>query len=424
MDQRKKEAVFSYIDQEKQKIIQRGDDFFHCAELGFREIKTQQMICQALEEMGIPYEKTAQTGVAASLGTGSSYHIGLTCDIDALPDGKGGTIHSCGHSIQTAAGLTVLEALQKTNVLAETDGKVTVFFTPAEEFIDFAYRDQLIAEGKIRSRSGKQDMILSGVFDGVDCILSCHANGEAEARFDIGSTLAGFLAKKAVFHGTASHSGAAAHLGKNALHGAVLCQNAIAFLKDQFPPEAGIRLHPVLTSCSGDVNTIPDQAVLEMYLRANTQEILLDCDDRLNQCIYNCGKALGLDVTVENTPGYLPLAQSKKINSVVEKNMRLFCRGEEDIIHGPVSGASGDVGDLGYLIPTVQFGFSGIQGRFHSDQFAVIDPENCYIRTAKILCGTILDLFAQKELRDYPVSYEEKKAWYCKDWLKCTAKIS
>lgn len=39
--------------------------------------------------------------------------------------------------------------------------------------------------------------------------------------------------------------------------------NAIAYMKDQFPAEAGLQLHPVITSCGGSVNVIPEEAVLE-----------------------------------------------------------------------------------------------------------------------------------------------------------------
>ena len=72
--------------------------------------------------------------------------------------------------------------------------------------------------------------------------------------------------KKAVFTGAAAHSGAAAHMGKNALHGASLCMDAIAYMKDQFPKEAGLQIHPVITQCGGSVNIIPDKAV-DVYKR-------------------------------------------------------------------------------------------------------------------------------------------------------------
>ena len=71
--------------------------------------------------------------------------------MDALP-GKGftGQIHSCGHSIQTTIALAAAEIIKKTNMLEGSGVSVSLIFTPAEEFIDFEYRDRLIAEGRIK----------------------------------------------------------------------------------------------------------------------------------------------------------------------------------------------------------------------------------------------------------------------------------
>ena len=91
--------------------------------------------------------------------------------------------------------------------------------------------------------------------------------------------------------------------------------------------------------------------------------------------------------------------------------------GEDDIVKNVISGASGDVGDLGFLIPTVQFGFSGIDGIFHSDSFKIADKENCYINTVKIICGTIADLAANQSLRVKRENFEEKKKYYLNNWL-------
>ena len=261
-------------------------------------------------------------------------------------------------------------------------------------------------------------MIACGYFDDIDCVLSIHANGDKSKSklFDINSTLAGFTAKKAVFKGQAAHSGAAPHLGKNTLHGAVLCENAVAFLKDQFAPEAGVKINPVITEPGGSVNIIPDRTVLEAYIRANDIAALMDADKRVDMCIEHCAKALGLDYEISNTIGYMPLRQSRLLNKAVKNNMLLLC-GPEFIDENIVSSASGDVGDLGFLLPTIQFGFSGIDGNFHSDSFKIADKENCYINTLKVVCGTIADLISSKEYRAINENYSEDKKYYLKSWL-------
>ncbi len=404
-----KEELLQYIENERQVIFQRGEEFFQCAELGFCEVQTAKKITDLLDAWGVSYQKeVALTGVIATLGEGDSYHIAIVADIDALPrkDGKG-NIHSCGHSIQTTIALSVLKTLHESNIMEQTDCRVSFYFTPAEEYIDFEYRDRLIAEGKLEFPSGKQNMIALGCFDGVDCVLSAHANGDEDTKFDVGSTLAGFVAKKAVFMGRAAHSGAAPHLGRNSLHGAILAMNALSFLKDQFPAEKGLRLNPVLTEGDGSVNTIPDRTVLETYVRANDNETLFEACKRFDGCLEHCAKALELDCLISNTAGYLPLAQSKELNRVIRENMLRYCT-QEEIVNSPVSGASGDVGDLSFLIPTIQFGFSGVKGRFHDDSFQIWDYENCYVTSTKVILGTVYDLLVEPRNRVCHKEYQQR----------------
>ncbi|MCS0543280.1 hypothetical protein NXY55_25195, partial [Aeromonas veronii] len=40
--------------------------------------------------------------------------------------------------------------------------------------------------------------------------------------------------------------------------------------------------------------------------------------------------------------------------------------------------AAGDIGDLSYMIPCIQIGYSGFTGTIHGDDFIDIDPEFIY----------------------------------------------
>ena len=173
---------------------------------------------------------------------------------------------------------------------------------------------------------------------------------------------------------------------------------------------------PVITEPGGTVNITPDKTVLETYIRANDVDSLYEAAKKVDHLISCCGSALGLSVEIENTPGYMPLQQSAALNEVIHDNMRLLCE-EDDIVKGVISGASGDVGDLSYLLPTVQMGFSGVTGSFHSDEFTITDEENCYINTSKVLGGTILDLLQNPQLQVTNPHYYKMKEDYLKKWL-------
>ena len=413
-----KKELWARIDEERDEAIERGRELFDSPELGFQEVKTAEIICRYLDAWGVPYHKgVSLTGVVATIGEGG-YHIAVAADMDALPrqDGQG-CIHACGHSIQVANALTMLRVLLPWAREGRLGGRVSFFFTPAEELTNPDFRNQLMAEGKIIGRSGKQDMIARGWFDDVDCVLSCHASGDPEKKFDVDSVLTGFMVKKAVFHGRPAHSGGAPHLGRNALHGAILTQNALSFVKDQFDPAACVRIQPVISGVSGGINIIPDQAVLESYVRAADKETLFRAGRRFDECVEGCAKAMELTAEIRTDPGYLPLNQSAVICRALEENMLAFCAPEQIDRH-PVSGASGDVGDLGTLLPTVQFGFSGIDGVFHSDHFAVADELHCYIDAAKVLAGTAADLLNRPELQVRNEHFAEDQENYLTKWLQ------
>ena len=276
-----KQRVFSRIDDSAADILERSRRLFDIPELGYREFSTGKLIRGWLDEWSIPYETVSYTGLLVSLGQGDPV-VAVVADMDGLPKKGGeGCIHSCGHSLQTSAALALIEALKDEPL----KGTLKVIFTPAEEMIDAGYRQDLICRGLVKYPSGKQDMIAKGIFDGVDCVLSCHASGEPDCRFDVGSTLKGFVILKAVYSGLGAHAGAAPFAGKNALHAAILAQTGIAFLKDRFDPKDGVNVQPVISEAAGTVNIVPDHAAVETYVRAITQDALSAAADLVENCL-------------------------------------------------------------------------------------------------------------------------------------------
>jgi metal-dependent amidase/aminoacylase/carboxypeptidase family protein len=192
--------------------------------------------------------------------------------------------------------------------------------------------------------------------------------------------------------------------------------NALAFLAARFAPEAGVRLHPIIKDSGMSLNVIPEMAIMESYVRANTREAMFEAQERFDACVRHCAEALDLTASVETQSGYLPLRQSETLCGAVCCNMLEICS-SESIAQNIVSGASGDIGDLGFLIPCVQFGFSGIQGRIHSDNFTIADPEHVYMDTARVVLGTVIDILADPQLQVRNEEYEKDKAFYLHEWL-------
>ena len=85
-----KSRLYEYIDSRRGEIIERGRRFFDCAELGFKEEKTMDMICTELDELGVPYEKgIAMTGVKATIGKGKGIISALRRILMRCPERMG-----------------------------------------------------------------------------------------------------------------------------------------------------------------------------------------------------------------------------------------------------------------------------------------------------------------------------------------------
>ena len=390
-----------FIDAHHDELLELGDELFRCPELGFKEFKTAARLKQYFEQYGISIDRNFDiTGFSVSIGSGKP-HIGMIAELDAIPTAghpfanpDTTAAHACGHSTQQVIGAGALLALK--DQIQKMGGKVTLFFTPAEEFTDAEYRKMLVKEGKIRYLSGKQNMIAEHIFDDVDCVLHFHAMSNEQYRFSLGAVLSGFVYKKITFIGKASHAAALPHKGINALNECTLFLNAINMLRETFRDEDVVRVHGMITYGGNTVNSIPDKIVYECYVRSINADVVIDLNKRVSNAAECCAKAIGGSVIIEDTPGYLPFHQDALLNETVYEHMLEFADASE-ILHGEMSPAAGDVGDLSMFKPVIQFGYNGFSGAIHGADLAIKDPEEVYIVQTKLLASIAYDLLEHPE---------------------------
>ena len=402
--------LFQYIDDHREELLALGETLFACPELGFKEFKTAAHLKEWLAGHDIKVEQEFDiTGFSVSIGEGSP-HIGIIAELDAIPtpghpcaDPETGAAHACGHSTQLVIAVGALTALKET--MKELPGKVTVFFTPAEEFTDIEYRKGLVKEGKIRYCSGKQNMLAEHLFDDPDVILHFHAMGSSGYRFSVGSVLSGFIYKKITFIGKASHAAALPDKGINALNECTLFLNAVNMLRETFRDQDVVRVHGMIAYGGNTVNSIPDKVIYECYVRSVNPDVVIDLNRRVTNAAECCAAAIGGSVIVEDTPGYLPFHQDETLNKVVYEHMLEFA--EPSQIHREgTSPAAGDVGDVSMFKPVIQFGYNGFTGAIHGKDLAISDPEEIYIVQSKLLASIVADLL------EHPEKVEEVKKNY------------
>lgn len=398
--------------------IELAEDIYQHPELGYKEIRTAGKVKKLLEKEGISYkDQVAYTGILATIDSGKpGPHIGLICELDAVPtlnhpyaNQEDHAAHTCGHYAQIGTMMGVFLSLHKAKVMEKLCGKVTLVVTPAEEFCDLEYRRGLIAEGKIKHASGKQEMIELGVFDDMALILSCHAMGLDMTIYDaeVGAGLNGFLCKKAIFHGKGAHAGSNPAGGVNALNAANLAMSGINFLRETFKEEDAIRVHFIIGEGGQSINTVPERVTLEMYVRAKTVDAILETDQKVTRALRAGALAIGCDLEIVDTPGYLPLHQDKNLTELVKTHILNYISPER-IAQGTHGFASGDMGDLSSLYPIVEIGVGGFTGTMHGCDFKTSDYEQAYRVPAAYFIDTIVDLLSNEGKKAYEIQNKFK----------------
>ena len=117
----------------------------------------------------------------------------------------------------------------------------------------------------------------------------------------------GRVGKTARFLGRAAHAGGAPHLGVNALYAAQIALTGINAVRETFRDEDSIRVHPILTHGGSQVNVIPGEARLEMYVRGKSAEGVAEASARVDRALRAGALALGAQVEIETLPGPMPL---------------------------------------------------------------------------------------------------------------------
>lgn len=391
-----------YIDDNKEEIFELGRKLFMTPELGYKEFKTKQILIDYFKKHNLNVEQEYfETGFSLSVGKGRP-HIGLIAELDAIPTLghkyanklDNNAAHSCGHFSQCAILAACFVALSKEKI---NNGKVTLFFTPAEEYTDLKYKDKLIKEKKIKYYGGKINMFTSGLFDDVDMLLHLHMKSENQYRYSVGGMLGGFLYKKICFNGKASHAAVAPDKGVNALNIFTLFNSGLNMLRETFLEENKIRVHGIVIDGGQTVNSIPEKVEYECYVRSVNEKSLFDVANKIDNLAKHCAKALGGTCTIKTKPGYLPFIQDKNINEVVKDKMLKYCKAEE-IKVASSSIAASDLGDVSIFIPSIEFGYGGFKGAAHSKDVQVVDEQRVYIETSKLMLDIVQELLNNKEI--------------------------
>ncbi len=431
-----KQLAIDAIDKRRDDIIKIGDSIFEEPELGFKEFKTADKIKKILNDLNVEYEdEIAITGIKAKLkGKESKYNVGVMGELDSVvspthpfADKETGAAHCCGHNAMIASLMGVLYAFKDTDIMDDLAGDVSLLAVPAEEYVELAYRNKLIEEGKIEFLGGKQEFIRLGAFDDVDISLIQHTFASENEGNDLikataGSTGNGFIGQEIHFIGKEAHAGGAPHNGINALNAANIALAAINAQRDTFKETDYIRVHPIITKGGDLVNTVPADVRVETYVRGSNVEGIIDAAEKVTRSWKAGALALGAEVKIKTMPGYLPDKPDKNLIDVIYEN-EVLVFGEEHVIKdaGHFTGST-DVGDVASILPTIQASIGGVRGDFHSETYEMVDRDIAYLGAAKVLALSVIDLLyddasvAKKVVDEFEPLYTKEE--YLNTWGK------
>ncbi len=387
------------IDESKDEIIAIAREVEKNPELGFKEIKTSDLIKKIFSKFGIPFtDGHAITGVKAKLGNGG-YNVGIIGEMDSVVNHEHpsavfptGAVHACGHNGQVASMLGAAIGFAKSGVLQHlSSGTVSFFAVPAEEYIETEYRNSLKDKGLIKFFSGKQQMLYEGAFDGIDAAMMVHAQPDTpKAKAFIHSESLGFVMKNVIFKGKSVHA-AKPFDGVNALNAAALAILGIHTNRERFRDEDKVRVHFIITKGGDIVNAVPSEVCLECQVRAANMTAMQKAAEETDNAIKGAAMMVGAEVEIKTSMGYQPFNQDKVLGNLFGECASEFI-GEENVISGVDMTGSSDIGDLSMLLPTIQPMFGGFTGQLHSKEFKATDEYTAYVLTAKIMALTALRL--------------------------------
>ena len=332
-DQKLKSLVLA----EREWIIEKRRALHRVPENGFSEFKTQKIIMDALDEIGVPYQTERTWVIGLIEGALPGETVAIRADIDALPleEPEGlpfrsehpGMMHACGHDAHAAILLGAAKVLA--GMKDQLHGKVKLLFQPAEETV-----------------GGAEPMVKAGAMENphVDRVYGLHVMprlplGTIETR--PGTLNASTDAVLLTVRGRAAH-GAYPETGVDAIVCAAQIVTALQTLisRNLSPLSSAVLTFGIISGGSAQ-NIICDEVTLRGTLRTANREIRTMMTQRIRETAEGIAMAMGCSAKVSINDGYAALVNNDdEAGRILRVGARLL--GEKQAIVKPEPSMGGE----------------------------------------------------------------------------------
>ena len=327
----------SLVEAEREWIMSKRRALHRVPEKGFAEFKTQKIIMDALDEIGVPYQTERTWVIGLIEGALPGETVALRADIDALPldEPEGldfrsehpGMMHACGHDAHTAILLGAAKVLGA--MRASLHGKVKLLFQPAEE-----------------TDGGAAPMVEAGAMENphVDRVYGLHVMprlpvGVVETR--PGTLNASTDTVLLTVRGKAAH-GAYPETGCDAIVCTAQIVTALQTLvsRNLSPLSSAVLTFGVISGGTAQ-NIICDEVTLRGTLRTANRDIRTMMKQRIRETAEGIALAMGCRAEVNVLSGYAALVNDEgEAARILRVGARLL--GEENAIVKPEPSMGGE----------------------------------------------------------------------------------
>ena len=300
-------ALLDHMHSQSDEFIGLRRDIHHHPELAFDEHRTSALVAEKLQAWGYEVERgLGGTGVVGRLVRGDGgRRLGLRADMDALPideaTGLGyascnaGVMHACGHDGHTAMLLAAARHLAERGRFS---GTLNLIFQPAEE-----------------GGGGAVRMMEDGLFDKYPCdaIFAMHnMPGMPQGRLVLreGPTMASSDYATVTLTGVGGH-GAMPHRATDPVVAAASIVMALQTVVSRNVDPLQMAVVTVGAIHAGKANNvIPQQATLEISIRALDREVRATLERRVKALIAAQAESFAVRAQVDWRPGYAVLVNT------------------------------------------------------------------------------------------------------------------
>ena len=325
------------VEDQKDWIINMRRKLHRIPENGFQEFKTQRVIMDALDEIGIPYTTQRTWVIALIEGAHVGETVAIRADMDALPlnEPEGcpfrseheGMMHACGHDAHVAMALGAAKVLN--GLKDQIYGRIKFLFQPAEE-----------------SEGGAEPMVKAGAMENphVDRVYGLHVMpnlpvGKVETR--VGTLNASTDTVKLTIHGKAGH-GAYPEQGTDAIVCAAQVITGLQTIvaRTVSPLQSAVLTIGVIEGGTAQ-NIICDEVRMRGTLRTANAALRAEMKERIAAICQGIATGMGCNVEVDIIPGYAALVNNEaEANRVKRVAGRLF--GEENVVEKAAPSMGGE----------------------------------------------------------------------------------